>query len=53
MAAFDAEGALPPQVTEGAESVSILVQGGESAAVEPGAGERKRVITSKARVVRK
>lgn len=53
MAAFDAEATVPPQVTEGAESVSIIVLGGEATAVEPEAGDRKRVITSKARVIRK
>lgn len=52
MAAFDAEVAVPPQVAEGAESVSIIVQGGDAAVAEPSA-TKKRVITSKARVIKK
>jgi len=53
MAAFNAEVASPPQVTEGPESAYVIVQGGEAAAVTPGEPQKPRVITSKARVVRK
>lgn len=52
MAAFDAEVTVPPQVTEGSESVSIIVQGGELA--QPAQNQDKPiVITNRNRVIRK
>lgn len=52
MAAFEGESTVPPQVFEGNESVSIIVQGGELA--QPAPSEAKPlVITNKNRVIRK
>ena len=52
MAAFDAEVASPPQVTEGPESAYVIVQGGEVAAPEP-AQEKPQVVTVRNRVIRR